>query len=137
MTIIKLGAIRLAIETYLLLLLSAMSPFAMACDAETEQQIAELKTFLKKDPVASAKKAIESNQITFWGVAGYTVTIPGIDEEKCNIEKFTTYIIPGTSDVVCGDRHHQLIIKAKSLSEKYNKAIKANLERTSLLKCSK
>jgi hypothetical protein len=125
------------ITLLMLLLLAAISPSSLACDAATEQQIAELKTFLKQDPVVSARKAIESNKITFWGVAGYTVTIPGIDEEKCDIEKFPTYIVPGTSDVVCGDRHHQLIIKAKALSEKYNKAIKADLERKSLLKCSK
>jgi hypothetical protein len=120
----------------MMMLLVSLPALSVACDISTEKQISQLKKLLTKDPLVLANNALKNNHVVFFGVAGYSVTIPGIDTEKCNIEKFPTYIIPGTTDVMCSNEHRQLILDAKSLAAKYNSAIQAGLEKQSLLKCS-
>ena len=120
----------------MMMLLVSLPASSVACDISTEKQISQLKELLTKDPLVLADNALQNNHVVFFGVAGYSVTTPGIDTEKCNIEKFPVYIIPGTSDVMCSNEHRQLILDAKSLAEKYNSAIQAGLEKQSRLKCS-
>ena len=120
----------------MMMLLVSLPASSVACDISAENKISQLKELLTKDPIVLANNALKNNQVMFFGVAGYSVTIPGIDTEKCNIEKFPVYIIPGTSDVMCSNEHRQLILDAKSLAEKYNSAIRVGLEKQSRLKCS-
>ena len=120
----------------MMMLLFSLPASSVACDTSTEKQISQLKELLTKDPLVLANNALQSRHVVFFGVAGYSVTIPGIDTEKCNIGKYPVHIIPGTTDVMCSDEHRQLIIDAKSLAEKYNSVILSDLEKQSLLKCS-
>ena len=120
----------------MMMLLVSLPASSVACDISTEKQISQLKELLTKNPLILADNALHHNHVVFFGVAGYSVTIPGIDTEKCNIEKFKVHIIPGTSDVMCSNEHRQLILDAKLLAEKYNSAIQAGLEKRSLLNCS-
>ena len=120
----------------MMMLLFSLPASSVTCDTSTERQISQIKELLTKDPLVLANNALQSRHVVFLGVAGYSVTIPGIDTEKCNIEKYPVYIIPGTTDVMCSDEHRQLIIDAKSLAEKYNSVILSGLEKQSLLKCS-
>ena len=98
----------------MMMLLVSLPASSVACDISTEKQISQLKELLTKDPLVLADNALQNNHVVFFGVAGYSVTIPGIDTEKCNIEKFQVHIIPGTSDVMCSNEHRQLILDAKS-----------------------
>ncbi len=120
----------------IMILLISLPATSAACNASTDSEISKLKELLKNDPLALAESALKNNQIVFFGIAGYSITTPGVDTEKCNIGKFPIYVIPGTSDVMCSNEHRQLIINAKLLSKKYNSAIQAGLEKQSLLKCS-
>lgn len=89
-----------------MLLLLSPPLFAAACDSKTENAMRELEAWLKKDPRAMARQAIQDNHVLLLALAGYSITTPGIDRTCCNIASLPLYIMPGTSDVMCNSEHH-------------------------------
>lgn len=119
-----------------MLLLLSPPLFAAACDSKTENAMRELEAWLKKDPRAMARQAIQDNHVLLLALAGYSITTPGIDRIRCNIASLPLYIMPGTSDVMCNSEHHPLIRDAALFAEQYNATLHTELEARSRLTCT-
>jgi hypothetical protein len=92
-----------------------------AADTGSEE-VKKLQWVKNADPISDAKKAIKNRNFALLGIAGYTWSIPGVDERK-KLEYRDTYglrILEGTSDVVFGDEHARLIDLAAEYAKKYN-----------------
>ena len=100
---------------------------AGSCDPALEQQMASLSAMLQSDPVATANNAIAARHYGFLGIAGYAMTLPGIDVRSCRVQKIPVQIVPGTGDVVCGKPHRELIEQAHSYAEAFNTTMRAHL----------
>ena len=100
---------------------------ALTCFAQNN--IEKLRWVEKADAVADANTAIEKKDFRFLGIAGYTITFPGIPQEKQQelTNKYGSIIIEGTGDVVEGEEHIRLISLAKAYAETYNAFIINNL----------
>jgi len=109
---------------------------ADSCDPALEQQMASLSAMLQSDPVATANSAIASGHYGFLGVAGYALSLPGIDVQACRVQKIPVQILPGTGDVVCGKPHRELIEQANRYAETFNTTMKAHLLAIGRLHCS-
>jgi hypothetical protein len=84
-----------------------------------------LRGLISKDPVALANTAIARGEAKFLGVAGYSITVPGIDTPKCTALPNWVSIIEGTSDTSC-DRNAQQA--AADFAQRYNVVIKTHLD---------
>ena len=86
------------------------------------EKVKQLRWVESADPISDAKRSIENGNFALLGIAGYTVTIPGVDESKKfeYREKYGLRILEGTSDVVHGTEHLRLIRLAKGYAKKYN-----------------
>lgn len=84
--------------------------------------IKRLQWVAKADPISDAKKAIESSNLVLLGIAGYTWTIPGVDESKKfeYRKKYGLRILEGTDDVILGNEHMRLRELATEYAKKYN-----------------
>ena len=120
--------------------LVAIMAFLSACaGAETvdcppqEKDLAELKKLLQLNPEELAKKELAISKPAFYGVYGYSVSIPGLtgDVMACLHQKAQIKHMPGTSDVLCSDEIVNLQPAAKNFAERYN----SELARGMKLKC--
>ena len=89
--------------------------------------MASLSAMLQSDPVATANNAIAARHYGFLGIAGYAMTLPGIDVRSCRVQKIPVQIVPGTGDVVCGKPHRELIEQAHRYAEAFNTTMRAHL----------
>ena len=105
------------------------------CDPALEQQMASLSAMLQSDPVATANNAIAARHYGFLGIAGYAMTLPGIDVRSCRVQKIPVQIVPGTGDVVCGKPHRELIEQANRYAEAFNTTMQAHLLAIGRLHC--
>lgn len=108
---------------------------AGSCDPALEQQMASLSAMLQSDPVATANNAIAARHYGFLGIAGYAMTLPGIDVRSCRVQKIPVQIVPGTGDVVCGKPHRELIEQANRYAEAFNTTMQAHLLAIGRLHC--
>ena len=46
------------------------------------EKVKQLRWVESADPISNAKRSIENGNFALLGIAGYTVTIPGVDESK-------------------------------------------------------
>ncbi len=139
-TLICIGVfmLRLFCASLLLLpgLLLGVGVQAASCDPALEQQMASLSAMVQSDPVATANSAIANRHYGFLGVAGYALSLPGIDVQACRVQKIPVQILPGTGDVVCGKPHRELIEQANRYAETFNTTMKAHLLAIGRLHCS-
>src|SRR6266852_1810207 len=100
--------------------------------------LAYLEKLVAQNPQREAAAAIKRGTPRFLGVAGYTVEIPGIPESisHCAAVRRHLEIIRGTSDVVSGQRHIELIAGARSYASRYNVAIEKNLRGAIVRECA-
>ena len=90
-----------------------------------ENVINELLWVETADPQYDAATAIQNKDEKLKAVLGFTVNIPGVNDDTHNkAYKTGNYnIIKGTSDGICSDRHFELNSKAREYAKKYNKII--------------
>ena len=71
------------------------------------EKVKQLRWVESAAPILDAKKAIENGNFSLLGVAGYTVTIPGVDESKKfeYREKYGLRILEGTTGPAHGGPH--------------------------------
>ena len=99
-----------------------LAPFAALADCEREFQLRQL---IAKDPVELANAAASHDDLKFLGVAGYAVSVPGVDIGKCTVRSSHVRVLEGTSDTPCD---LQLQGAAREFALKYNAVIKAKLD---------
>ncbi|RYG93927.1 MAG: hypothetical protein EON58_17345 [Alphaproteobacteria bacterium] len=75
------------------------------------------------------RKAIKKHNLRFLGVAGYSVSIPGVPDEYDNplVKKRGVHVIAGTSDYRQSDEHDRLQSVAADYAERYNRLLMAYL----------
>ena len=100
---------------------------AVRIDAETaespEDVPAELKRLEHADPEVDFRDAIKRRDFRFLGVAGFTLTVPGVPMSDENIPLLETHgvrVIPGTSD---NPVSLTLQMVAARYAERYNKLL--------------
>jgi hypothetical protein len=89
-------------------------------------EIDGVKSLLSRNPEALAREVIRSGQIQFLGIAGFTVSAPGIDNDRCVADLDRVYAVPGTSDVLT-DAQMALQAKAEAFAFRYNRIIRDHL----------
>jgi len=89
-------------------------------------EIDGVKSLLSRNPEGLAEEVIRSRQIQFLGIAGFTVSTPGIDDDRCVADLDRVYVVPGTSDVLT-DAQMALQAKAQAFAYRYNKIIRDHL----------
>ena len=106
-------------------------PIIRAVSGATDQPDLEaLRSFERRNPIDDGRAAIRNNQLFFWGIGGFSMTVPGVDEhKKCRALRSLTRVIPGTTDVIASDEHHRLIGVAERYAERYNVLIREQLEK--------
>jgi len=72
-------------------------------------------------------RAAALGDLRFLGVAGYAVTVPGVDSPKCTVHRDRVRIVEGTSDMPCATEGVKLQAKATSFAQRYNAVIRAQL----------
>jgi len=115
---------------HVLLVFVAASGWAAAATEQIPKAVRAdleyLKTFVARDPDKDARDAINKGNLTFLGVAGYSVMVPAGDEADiggCLKGPDKVKLIRGTSDVVYGDEHMALIQQATRYAARYNALI--------------
>jgi hypothetical protein len=100
--------------------------------------LAYLEKLVAQNPEREAAAAIQRGAPRFLGVAGYTVEIPGIPESisQCGAVRRHLEIIRGTSDVVSGQRHIELIAQARSYASRFNIVVAKNLRGAIVRECA-
>ena len=96
-------------------------------------EISALRELLKQDPVKLAQAALAKKDNRFLAVAGYAITVPGI-EVACSLGFAQSRIMPGTTDFICNTEHKDLINRAYTFAEKYNSYLKETFYRNGI-KC--
>ena len=100
------------------------------------QEVVELRAFLRPDPVSKAKAALGRGDTRLLGVAGYTITVPGVDESRCMVPREKVVVVPGTSDVLLTEEHARLNTLAHAFAQRYNAEILRHLRTTDVVKCN-
>jgi len=72
-----------------------------------------------------ANAALLANDLKLLGVAGYSVTVPGVDSPKCRVHRSVVRVLDGTSDTPCDV---MLQRTAREYAHAYNVVIKAHLD---------
>lgn len=99
-----------------------LAPMASLADCKDE---GALRQFIAKDPAKSANDAVSRNDLKFLGLAGYSVTVPGVDKPKCTARRDVVRVLAGTSDTPCDVK---LQDTAREFARTYNGVIKAQLD---------
>ena len=118
-----------------LLLLALCSAAAQAECGASATEISQLRSLLETDPTAAAQSAIAGGVTELLGVAGYTMSVPGIDVTNCGIDRALIRVIPGTTDVRCGPEHSELIRRASAFAQQFNSVVKTFLVAQGALRC--
>jgi len=95
----------------------------VASGEDRSPELVKLRTLLGTDPVTQAKSALARGDTRLLAVAGYTITVPGIDESSCSIPSGRIVVIPGTSDALLTEEHAQLNARAQVYAQRYNAEI--------------
>lgn len=96
---------------------------------EVEEVPAELKRLEQANPEVDFRDAIKRRDFRFLGVAGFTLTVPGVpmsDENMPLLETHGVRVIPGTSD---NPASLTLQISAARYAERYNKLLLDHLRK--------
>ncbi len=120
-----------------LLLLTLFSSAAFAECGASASEIAELQNLVETDPISTAQSAIENGKLEYLGVAGYSISVPGIDDTDCSIGGAFVHVMPGTTDFRCGPAHTELIRRASLFARQYNAIVKDHLVAKGALRCGK
>jgi len=110
-----------------------VGPYFKRIDAGTaespEDVPAELKRLEHADPEVDFRDAIKRRDFRFLGVAGFTLTVPGVPMSDENIPLLETHgvrVIPGTSD---NPVSLTLQMSAARYAERYNKLLLDHLRK--------
>jgi len=123
---------RIALVSIMAFLSAGVGAETVDCPLQAKD-LAELKKLLQLNPEELAKKELEISNPAFYGVYGYSVSIPGLTDGvmACLHLKAQIKHMPGTSDVLCSDEIVNLQPAAKNFAERYN----SELARGMALKC--
>ena len=115
----------------LLLFLAFPLGCASAGRATTDPDTAELEAIQHADPAKALAAALGRGDERFLGVAGYSVTAPGLDEEADQeiLYQQGMRVIAGTTDTPADERHSQLIYDARLYAAAYNRLLVWKLSR--------
>ncbi|MCK4911201.1 MAG: hypothetical protein KAR83_06150 [Thermodesulfovibrionales bacterium] len=76
------------------------------------------------DPLEDFKLDMESNELKFIGLRGYSIYFPGIKQSKTWIDirngKYDSWIVGGSSDHIMNEEHMRLISIAQKYAREYN-----------------
>ena len=123
-------------RTFIVLLLSLSPIIASAECGASAAEVSALREFLAADPILMARTAINEGKTEFLGVAGYSISVPGVGEPQCLIDRALVRVIPGTTDVRCSSEHSKLINSASKFAAKYNAIVKGFLVSKGAFHCA-
>jgi len=99
-----------------------LGPLAALADCEAE---GALRRAVANDPTTVANAALSRGDVKFLGVAGYAVSVPGVDSQKCRAHRGRVRVLEGTSDTPCDVALQRAALE---FAHTYNRVIKANLD---------
>lgn len=107
------------------IILFASQPYVVTAQEEKVDEIAKLKWLETADAEFDAIKAIERKDFRLRAIYGYTLSIPGLDQNICTEykTKFGFYPIEGTSDHFNNVEHARLNRLAIDYAFRYNEVI--------------
>lgn len=103
-----------------------VSPAAETNSPGPLSEIDGVESLLVREPEALAGEVISSGQIQFLGIAGFTVSAPGIDTDHCVAEPTRLFVIPRTSDVLTNGQM-ALQARAEAFASQYNRIVRDHL----------
>lgn len=114
-----------------ILLALTLAPLTFSSAAEDcppqDQDLADLKVLLEKNPETLARQEAAAKRPRFFAVMGYTSTFPGLGDDparlKCLFRSASTRPMPGTSDVLCSAEIIGLQPVAARFAERYNQVL--------------
>ncbi|MDQ1816584.1 hypothetical protein RBA41_25110 [Massilia sp. CCM 9210] len=86
-------------------------------------------------PEDDARAAILAGKLNFLGVAGFSLTVPGIDESNCQVARQFVDIIPGTSDVISFENRGVSLSLINSYAFRYNLYMKKYRKQKIIMDC--
>jgi len=90
---------------------------------------AELQKLNLKTPEKDLEKNFAKGEKKFMGINGYALTTPGVDSaDQKLVEQNGVQPIKGTTDMLEGQEHLQLISDATDYAERYNQALLKKLK---------
>lgn len=122
-----------AILTSLFVLLFSTTAFAK--DVLDCSNFKELSSLLKKNPIQLSKTNIQKNELHLYGIAGYVISVPGVDTERCEIPSKYIHLMPSLSDVRCDEQTNELVQSAREFSKDYNSIIIPKLMQRKIVIC--
>jgi hypothetical protein len=87
-----------------------------------------LEWLVDADAVRDAKRAVESGDLRLLAIRGYTITTPGVPEDKTRTLRSVNGVrfIEGTSDVIVNEKHRKLLEVAQEYAREYNEYVVAS-----------
>lgn len=106
----------------------------MAGPVTAVSDVDNLKSILAGDPVADAREAILAGKLRFVGVAGYALRVPGIDTDRCLVDRKLVDILPATTDYGTSEQF-ALYRPATVYADKYNHVMKRAIKGRLPMQC--
>lgn len=106
-----------------------LSTVPLAAEPDTPGPLNEIdgvESLLARRPEVLADEVIRAGEIRFLGIAGFTVSAPGIDTDQCVAEPSRIFVVPKTSDVLTNGQM-ALQARAEAFASKYNKIVRDDL----------
>lgn len=110
----------------------SICPKSVFAEQNCEDISEQLAYFRTSDPILEAEKTIASGKIKFFGIYGYAISIPGVDEKKeyCYRETLSVEGIKSTTDFIRCQSQIELKNLAIIYAEKFNRKIEQHLKAT-------
>ena len=115
-----------AIRVFLVSIIFVTSVMATEQPLGAVEQLRWVET---ANAVADADESAKSDNYQLLAIAGYTWSLPGIDDEKkwAYRDRYGIKLLEGTSDVIQGSEHARLIKLATEYARQYNLRILKHL----------
>ena len=96
--------------------------------------IDSIESLFRWSPETLAKEVLKQRNIGFLGIAGFSVSVPGVEiEDRCMFKPTKVYVIPGTSDILTA-RQAAIQEKATAFAVTYNRIIRDHVVSSGALK---
>jgi hypothetical protein len=105
--------------------LAILPPVLLFVSCSNCEEEASLRKLIRLNAAKLAQDAIAESDLRFLGVAGYTITVPGIDGNTCIARRNMVRVIEGTSDTPC---EKGIQDSATKFARTYNLVVRTHLD---------
>lgn len=115
-------------------ILSLMLTLSFSLEAVAQHTLVSASQLEGRNPEHDAREAIRQGRLNFLGIGGFSLAVPGIDNEKCQVARQFVDIIPGTGDVIT-DNNGGSIEVTRRYAFRYNLYMKKHAKQKVVFNC--